>query len=245
MSVINLANVSLQFPTSNRPALEDINYQIGQGDFVILLGSNGSGKSTLLKLLHRDYQPTTGQIYFQDKNLNEYTTQELSRLIAVLSQNCSASLFPSLTVYENFLVMAHQKQNAIHFKPTKQFFIDHLSLFNPALIQQLNERADNLSGGEKQTLALALCLLEPPSLLLLDEHTSALDPKTADKIMQLTQTMVRKYNITCILTTHDLDIAMQYGDRLLILNQGHIHKTYDQNNRQQILTKEKLIAHYI
>lgn len=116
--------------------------------------------------------------------------------------------------------------------------------YNPNLASKLDATIDTLSGGEKQVLALALCLLQPPKLLLLDEHTSALDPKTSQQIMALTYAMVKKNNITCMMTTHDLDIAMKFGNRILVLRDGNVHKTFDENEKI-LITKEKLMAIYL
>lgn len=235
MSILSINNITIKYPGASRPALNNFSYEVKKGDFVILLGSNGSGKSTLLKLLHREHVVDEGDIYFIGTHISLHKNMEYNQHVSVLTQNCSDSLFPSLTVYENYLLVAHSH------KSNMQYFINYISDFNSNLANKLDVPIHQLSGGEKQALALALCFLNPPSLLLLDEHTSALDPKTSAQIMALTKTMVEKHNITCILTTHNMDIAMHYGNRILVLAEGSVKRFIDQPDKYQ-LTKEDIIS---
>lgn len=244
MTILNIENVSLSYSDRNKPVLNQINYEVRLGDFIILLGSNGSGKSTLLKLLHRHHQANSGEIHFLGKPIAHHPSNDFSRQVAVLTQNCSDSLFTSLTVYENYLLMKQQRQLSLtKHHAERKFLMDYLLDFNPNLAHKLDAIINQLSGGEKQALALALCLLQPPTLLLLDEHTSALDPKTSEQIMQLTQKMIHQHHITCILTTHDLDIALRYGNRILMLHEGNIRNTFDRNDKS-VLSKETLLNSY-
>ena len=242
MNLLSFKNLAFSIP--NKTILQDINYDIHPQDFIILLGSNGSGKSTLIKLLHRECKITRGDILFHDKSINKYSSKNFGKRVSVLTQNCDESLFPSLTVYENYLLLknkfSYDKQKYPH---EKAFLTDYLSDFNVNLAHKLSQIIEQLSGGEKQALALAFCLLNPPELLLLDEHTSALDPKTSETIMQLTQQKAQQYHITCLLTTHDMDIALRYGNRILMLEDGRIYKTFDEDVKKR-LTREELIKHY-
>lgn len=247
MNILTCNHVSFHFNNESKLILQDINYQIKAEDFIILLGSNGSGKSTLLKLFQQHYQPKSGEIYFLEKNLTGLTdkkhavkranaqNQVVHQHIAMLTQNYADSLFTSLTVYENFLIRKT--------KLNKQDLANYLAEFNVNLSYKLGSTAAQLSGGEKQALALALCLFDPPKLLLLDEHTSALDPKTSAQIMQLTHEMIVRRNITCVLTTHDLEIALKYGNRVLMLRNGSIYKNLDEHEKK-LLTKESLGSMY-
>ncbi len=232
MSILSLKNIGLRHPHATQPALTNINYTVNQGDFVILLGSNGSGKSTLLKLIQGQLTPGKGEIHCLPNQ---------KRSIAILTQNCDDSVFPSLTIFENYLLV--KRKAAFSRKQEKENLTSYLSEFNPNLATKLNMPVSRLSGGEKQALALALCLLDTPSLLLLDEHTSALDPKTSQQIMELTKNMIERHHITCILTTHDLDIALQYGNRILMLKEGRIHETWDAEQKA-LLTKSVLLQKY-
>lgn len=231
-SLFKIQDTSFYVPSSEKPILNKINYEIFADDFVIILGSNGSGKSTLLKLIDKRLQTTQGKLFLQEKDINNYTAKEYSQKVKTLSQNCNDSLYPSLTLFENYL-LANKKVNfgLRKNKQARELLKNYLFQFNPKLSTKLDQIVDELSGGEKQTLALALTILNPPLLLLLDEHTSALDPKTAELNMQLTKDMVTKNKITCLLTTHNLNIAEQYGNRILAIGHGEILGAIDSEEK--------------
>lgn len=243
MTLLHLENVSMQFAGSNKPSLQNINYKIHQGEFIILLGSNGSGKSTLLKLLQKQFQPDNGVIHIKTQTRSLHSTTVFHRQIALLNQNCSEALFNSLTIHENYLLMKPKNNRDAQHGSEYLFLKKYLSDFNPNLSDKLDVTVNHLSGGEKQALALAFCILLTPALLLLDEHTSALDPKTSEQIMQLTQKMISLHGITCILTTHDMDIALRYGDRILMLQDGKILNCFDKQEKSR-LNREQLVSCY-
>jgi putative ABC transport system ATP-binding protein len=245
--LLQLNNVRLEFPGLIQPIIQEVNYQVKIGDFVVLLGSNGSGKSSLLKLLDRRYQETGGEIIFAKRNLAKYQQSELARQIITLTQNCQDSLFTSLTVLENCLLAQERcprKKPAIFTCNMRDFFKEYLAQFNSNLPTKLNEITINLSGGEQQALVLALSMLHPPKLLLLDEHTSALDPQAAANLMRITDDLIRKHRITCILTTHDLDIAVNYGNKILALRGGKIHRCIEKRFDTQLSQQELLTMCY-
>lgn len=236
-TLLDIQHTSLNIPGLDKPILNNINYQVNSGDFIIILGSNGSGKSSLLKLLDRRYQATAGQILLNNKPLEQYTIKQFSETVITITQDTKDSLFPSLTIFENYLLV---KKNIRSKNEERNFFSEYLFPFNPNLSKKLDQIVEKLSGGEKQALVLALSMLNPPRLLLLDEHTSALDPKSAQQLMQLTQQVVKKHQVTCLLTTHDLEIALQYGNRILSLRQGSIHQSI-QDQEKSKLTEQILL----
>lgn len=246
-ALLSIENVSLKLSGIEKPILSHINYQIHQGDFIIILGSNGSGKSSLLKLLDRRYQSTSGNILLHNKPLAALSSKEFSHKIITLTQNTHDSLFSSLTVFENYLLVKQRHQSrffSFRHKKDRDYFAGYLQDFNPNLPHKLDQIVDKLSGGEKQALALALSVLYPPEILLLDEHTSALDPKSAHNLMAITQRVVKKHQITCLLTTHDLDIAMQFGNRILALRQGEIFQKIDLDKKIHLTQQDLLAACY-
>lgn len=218
--MIKLNHVSLHIQNGEKPILSDIHYHIKPQDFIILLGSNGSGKSSLLKLLDRRYTPTSGTIDIHNKLVTHYSHSALRKKIITLTQNYNEAVFNSLTVFENYLLI--KKSHAT--RKEKNFFENYIYAFNPNLSTKRDQLVEKLSGGEKQALALGLLMLYPPEILLLDEHTSALDPKTGDQLMKLTSQLIKAHKITCILATHDLDIALNYGNRILALRHSKIHQ---------------------
>lgn len=217
----------LQFNLPNGlTILKDINCTIHPQDFVILLGSNGSGKSSLIKCLNRHYLPSQGSIELDGKDIKQYSDSEFALSVSTLTQFVRESLFFDLTIEENALqiALAYDPYLRKHFK--KKSFLqelrDYLAHFNHKLATSLKEPLYNLSGGEQQILAFALYLKHQPKLLLLDEHTSALDPKTAAKVMQFTADIVKAKQLTCIMTTHNLDFAADYGNRVMALSEGQL-----------------------
>jgi putative ABC transport system ATP-binding protein len=243
-AMLRLNNVSLSFSGVDHAVLSEINYSINQGDFIIVLGSNGSGKSSLLKLLHRIHEPDSGQILFENSPLKKIPAKKFSHKIKMLTQNTHESLFVSLTVMENYLIVKQSYKSslfAMNVRDERKFFSAYIEKFNEKLAAKLDQIVEQLSGGEKQALALALTVLNPPEILLLDEHTSALDPLSANKLMQITRDTIIAAKITCLLTTHDLSIAQEYGNRILALKHGEIHQVIERAEDTE-LTQQTLLA---
>lgn len=240
--IINLQNISFRLPEQKKEILSAITYQVNEGDFVIILGSNGSGKSSLLKLIDKRYTPSSGKILLKGHLLSQYSPKNFVSQVKTLTQNYQESLFTSLTVFENYELFkkyASPSKNAPHH-PKRDDCQLYLSQFNKKISRNLDQVVDKLSGGEKQMLALALIMLSPPALLLLDEHTSALDPASSEAIMALTQELLKKFQVTCLLTTHDLKKAAAYGNRLITLRDGKIVKTLE-SHEKKTMTPELLL----
>lgn len=238
--MINIDNVSFKLP-QGLSIIKDISCSISKHDFVILLGSNGSGKSTLIKLLNRTYKPSNGEISLNKKNINKFSDNIYAKKVITLTQFVRESLFFDLTIEENALMIetAYTSQQFSRPKFCKRLKA-YLLKFNAKLGNSLKSPLYNLSGGEQQILAFALYLQHQPELLLLDEHTSALDPKTAAKIMQFTANIIEKKKLTCVMTTHNLDFATQYGNRVIALNNGQI-VFENQDNQQQPINRQLLL----
>lgn len=213
-------------PNSEQHVINGLSLTIHPGDFIVVLGGNGSGKSSLLKLLNRTYSYTAGDILFKQKALSEYDFSTLRHDIVTITQFIADSLFLDLTIAENAQLIEssyfHAKKEHFCKKTLITSLPTYLAQFNSKIAQLLNSPVKNLSGGEQQILAFALYLRRQPDLLLLDEHTSALDPKKSDQVMQFTQTIVEKKKITCLMTTHQLDYALKYGNRLIAIRDGNV-----------------------
>lgn len=211
--IIDIQHASLKF--KEKTILSHINLKIEEHDFIVLLGTNGSGKSSLLKLIDGQYSAHSGKIHYKID----------LKTIKTLTQNTHDSLFTSLTLFENYRLFKQCPNTLLERKVFKKY----MSAFNHKCAENPDELALHLSGGEKQAFALALILIHPPKILLLDEHTAALDPKTSKHVMKLTKKMAEKYHITCILTTHDLEEAITYGDKIIALKEGKIFQTFQNN----------------
>ncbi len=244
-TLLQIKNVTLNFSEKN--ILSGITYPINTGDFIIVLGSNGSGKSSLLKCLNKTYEPTVGTILLRDQSIAAIPDKKLSRHVKMLTQNTHESLFTSMTVLENYLLVKQSHESsllAINTRQAREFFADYILKFNANLADKLDQPVYQLSGGEQQALALALTVVYPPEILLLDEHTSALDPFTADRLMQLTKQTLQDANITCLLTTHDLSIAQHYGNRILALRNGSIHQVIERDVNEKLSHQQLLSSCY-
>lgn len=238
--MITLQNVSAGY--GSRTIINHLSFTINQGEFVHLLGSNGAGKSTLMNLLMGKIQPTQGLIKIGERLLNDISTKECSQTIAYVSQNTLLGTVPSFTVQEN-MELAYLRGRTASLKlrkPDLTYLKQQLSHCRLGLEDHLSTKASDLSGGQRQALSLIMALQHPPKLLLFDEHTSALDPNTAKRIMSLTHRMVKEHNITCIMITHNLHDAIKYGDRIIILHKGHISKEYSKAEKA-LLTHHELM----
>lgn len=220
----------VNFIIGEKHIINNINLSINPGDFVVVLGGNGSGKSTLLKLINQTYRCTSGEIQLP-KNSK----------IVTLTQFITDSIFTDLTIEENaLLIESATLQKPFHKKTLLTELPDYLSQFNKNLPKALKTRVSQLSGGEQQILAFALYLRHQPDLLLLDEHTSALDPKKADDVMALTHQYLLKNRITCLMTTHSLPFAIKYGNRLIALRDGSIVFEADAEKKLKLNTNDLL-----
>lgn len=238
-NILQIKDLTYLSPNGENKILNKINYEVNEQDFIILLGSNGSGKSTFLKLIDGRLAAPKNAIFLHGKDILSFSAKELSQKIKILTQDCNDSLFPSLTLFENFILICGKKYRSE--KQNREFLQEYLTKFNPKLASKLNEIVVGFSGGEKQTLALAFTIFHPPEILLLDEHTSALDPKTADLNMQLTQEIVKNNKITCLLTTHNLNIAERYGNRILAISHGDVIQKIE-SKEKALWTHEKLVT---
>lgn len=236
MTLVKFEHVNLHYPALERPILKDINYTVQKGDCVVVLGANGSGKSSLLKLLDGRYKMTSGKILLHDKDIHTLSTRARAHYIHTLTQNAQDNLFLNLTIFENYQLMLKR-----HGCDPIDSLAVYLRSFNPNLSYKLDVLVARLSGGEQQALALALAVLYPPEILLLDEHTSALDPKTAEHLMALTARIIHERHITALLTTHNVNHALTYGDRILALKEGAVHDCIESEDKKN-LSAEALLA---
>ncbi len=232
-----LDNVSLKPKDMERVIIQNLNFSLYEGDCVILLGGNGSGKSSLIKLMNNTTSPTQGTIKWLD---GCSTAQNRPKDIITLTQDMSHSLFYDLTVFENCLLWGLKDKPLslkIRTHDERLYYAEYLKGYHPNLALKLDNVLRTLSGGEKQALLLALCLAAKPKILFLDEHTSALDPVQSEQMMQLTFEALQTHRITSVIITHNLNHALEFGNRLIALKDGAIVFKAD------TLEKEKLQRH--
>lgn len=223
--------------------LKDINFTVKQGEFVLLLGSNGSGKSSLIRCINREYPLTKGHIQFESISIDSINPKTYAQKVITLTQFVKDSLFFDLSIVENARLLdasyAHTQNGCSD--PYQQQLQQLLDRYHPTLAKTIEQPLFNLSGGEQQILAFALYLRYQPKLLLLDEHTSALDPKTAAMIMKFTDQVIKEKQLTCIMTTHNLNVIANYGNRVIALKEGQLQ--FDSINYEEKLPTDSLLAY--
>ena len=243
--LLSLRKIRLTLPSKQQPLLDELSLDVFQGDFITLVGSNGCGKSSLIKIINGLFYPAKGDLLFNGQSLLQHRIYRRARDVITLTQDLNLTTFSELTVLENCLIALHRnKKVSLSFtkRTEKDQIRAYLESYNPVLCDKLHERVSSLSGGERQTLALAMSLWNTPKLLLLDEHTSALDPQMAQKIMELTYRAAKQNHVTVIAVTHRLNDALAYGNRLLMMKQGKI--VLDLEDKSE-WTEEMLFSLYL
>ncbi|MBS0186088.1 MAG: ATP-binding cassette domain-containing protein [Proteobacteria bacterium] len=218
--------------------LKDLNLRISKGEFVVIIGGNGAGKSTLFNTISGEVLPTKGSIFLKNININRWPNYKRSSLISQVPQDPRIATMDAMTLEENlsFAYMRGQKRTLLPQKTSQRlnFFHQKLSSLNINLENRLHEMASNLSGGERQILSLIMATLHPSEILLLDEITAALDPKMADLVMNLTQKIVHDSEQTTLMITHNMDHALKFGDRTLLLKNGKIEHEFSRKEKQSL-----------
>jgi putative ABC transport system ATP-binding protein len=219
--MLKLLNIAKTFETSFAPVINDLNLELQTGDFCIVIGSNGSGKSTLMRCISGEYAIDRGQIIF---NNNDLTHADRSALIATVTQDVSKGTISEMTLLENMVLSKLRGANATLslYKKYDREVAQQIAELDIGLEKYLNKPLSSLSGGQRQMIATLMAICSKPQVLLLDEHTSALDPKLQSFLMAYTAQTITNANITSLMITHRLDDAIKYGNRLIMLHQGRI-----------------------
>jgi len=223
MTMVRLENISSGY--NGEVILHDIDLTVNRGEIVGILGPNGSGKTTLLRTISRILTPSSGTVFFEEKDMAHYAIKELAKKIAVVSQDVETE---HMTVEEYVLLGRLPHYGSWQFFDTgKDRDVAATYMNMTDIIQYRARQLDRISGGEKQLAHIAKALAQQPRLLLLDEPTSYLDITHQVKIMDLIRRLNRELGITILMVLHDLNIASEYSDRLVLLNNGAIVKTGD------------------
>lgn len=225
-------------------ALKGISCEIARGNFVILVGTNGSGKSTLLNAVAGTFLPDSGRIYLSGKNVTRWPEHRRAMHFGRVFQNPFTGTAPDMTIAENFALAAKRGMSRGLGKALSK---ENLALFEKALQNlkmgledRLYTPIGKLSGGQRQALTLLMATWNQPDVLLLDEHTAALDPKTAGKIVEWTQKIVESGHLTTLMVTHSMQQAISLGDRILMLHQGKIVRDIPADEKKTLKTRDLL-----
>ena len=205
---------------------EDFNLTVPDGQFISIVGSNGSGKTSLLNLLCGSIPLDSGDVLVDGKSIRKQKDFQRYASIGRVYQNPALGTCPNLTMLENLSLADNKgKKFGLRFGVNKKradFYRSELASLGLGLEDKLDVKMGSLSGGQRQAVALLMATMTPLKFLILDEHTAALDPKTAETIMVLTGKVVKEKNLTALMVTHNLRYALEYGDRLLMLARGKI-----------------------
>lgn len=203
---------------------ENYNLTVKNGEFVSVVGSNGSGKTSMLNIICGSIPVEDGKILLDGKDITEEKEYKRNRKIGRVYQNPAFGTCPSMTILENMSLAEHKGkifglQRGVSRK-RGEYYRELLRPLNLGLEDKMNVKVGALSGGQRQAMALLMSTMTPIEFLILDEHTAALDPKTAEIIMELTGKIVKEKKLTAIMVTHNLRYAVEYGDRILMMHQG-------------------------
>ena len=246
--MLKLENIHLTFnpgTVNEKKALEGLNLQLEKGDFVTVLGSNGAGKSTLFNTIAGTYRPDQGKVFLDGKDITNLPDFKRSKDIGRLFQDPLKGTAPNMTIEEN-LALAYLRANhatspfSMISKKDRAEFREKLSMLGLGLEDRMNQPVGLLSGGQRQALTLLMATLVTPKILLLDEHTAALDPGTAEVVLELTKRIVAENNITCLMITHNLASSLDLGNRTMMMQNGRIVLDL-KNEQRQGLTPDDLL----
>ena len=226
--MLDIQNLSKTFnpgTVNEKKALSSLSLHLDEGDFVTIVGSNGAGKSTLFNAIAGSFYADEGSISLAGKDITFMPEHERSRRIGRLFQDPLRGTAPSMTIEENlalaYLRAAHGNPFSRISKKDKDFFAEQLKQLGMGLEDRMKNPVGLLSGGQRQALALVIANMTKIDMLILDEHTAALDPKSSEIIMKLTDKFVKKSGITTMMVTHNLRFAIEYGTRLIMMHEGH------------------------
>lgn len=227
--MLELRNVSKTFnpgTVNQKVAIDGLNFTMNDGDFVTVIGGNGAGKSTMLNAIAGVWKPDDGQILIDGIDVSSMPEYKRAKFLGRVFQDPMLGTAADMQIIENLALAARRgKPRTLKWGITKAERENYTSLLSElglGLEDRLTSKVGLLSGGQRQALTLLMASLNHPKLLLLDEHTAALDPKTAAKVLEITDRIVKEQNLTTLMITHNMRDAIQHGNRLIMLHNGHI-----------------------
>ena len=245
MLTINHLKKTFNVGTVNEKiAMDDINLHLNKGDFVTVIGSNGAGKSTLFNLISGYFLSDEGQILLDGKDITFMKEYKRAKMIGRLFQDPLKGTAPSMTIEEN-LALCYMRSNSKPLsigvsKKEKELFRERLAQLDLGLENRMKTKMGLLSGGQRQAVTLLMSTLVAPKLLLLDEHTAALDPSTAEKVLKITKEIVEENNITTMMITHNISSALELGNRTIMMDFGKIILDIKEEDRSHMTVPEVL-----
>ncbi|MFA6829489.1 MAG: ATP-binding cassette domain-containing protein [Bacilli bacterium] len=241
--MIELKHLDKNFITSNpsQPVnyvLKDINLKINDNDFVTVIGTNGSGKSTLLNTIAGSLAPTNGDVLFDGLEVTNLKEYQRAKWIGRVFQDPNVGTIGEISIIENMaLAMQRGEKRGLKWALNTSLLKEcreRLAALNLGLEKRMNDKMSSLSGGQRQSITLLMATMTKPKLLLLDEHTAALDPKTSKNILALTQNLIEEKKLTAMMITHNMRDAINYGNRLIMISEGRIIADIGQDEKKNL-----------
>lgn len=208
---------------NEKRALSELSLEVRDGDFITIIGANGAGKSTFFNAVAGSFYTDSGSIFLDGEDITFMPEHKRARMIGRLFQDPMRGSAPGMSIEENLAMAAKSGGWFSHIsKADRALFRERLALLGMGLEDRLSQPVGLLSGGQRQALTLLMATIVPPKLLLLDEHTAALDPGTAEKVLELTKSIVAENKISCMMITHNMQSALDLGNRTLMMDRGNI-----------------------
>lgn len=224
--MLKLNHISKTFnpgTVNEKVAIKDLSLHLEKGDFATIIGSNGAGKSTMFNAICGDFLTDSGSVVLDGEDITFLPQHIRAKTIGRLYQDPMRGTAPGMTIEENLALAAGTGGWLSHVsKADKERFREQLALLDIGLENRMSQPVGLLSGGQRQALTLLMATMNAPKLLLLDEHTAALDPATADKVLNLTKRIVEEHQLTCLMITHNMQSALELGNRTLMMDSGNI-----------------------
>lgn len=250
MTSISLRDVSVVFERSGTrtTALDGLNLELDSSEYVSVIGPNGAGKSTLVNVIAGSVQPSSGRVEIDGKDVSRLPDYRRAQWIARVFQDPTRGTCTGLTVMQNIALGLKRGQSRSPFsRAFRQKDVDYatelLKVYGRDLEQKLDQDVTRLSGGQRQLVSMLMAMAGSPEILLLDEHTSALDPAMGEQLMEQTDKMVRSQGLTTVMITHNMRLAAQFGDRLLVMNAGKVMDDIGGEERRS-LTEDSLLERF-
>lgn len=247
--MIRLENVTKTFnegtPDENT-AIDNVSLEVREGDFITIIGSNGAGKTTLFNLISGTYFPSEGEIFVEDERITKVPEFRRAKYIGRIFQNPLLGTASNMTLEDNMMICLKKGFKGLKIslnQKMRDFFQEKLKPLDMGLENRLKENVSRFSGGQRQALTLLMMVLSEPALILLDEHTAALDPKNAEIILGLTKEYINQYNLTAMMVTHNMKHAIEFGNRIIMMNKGKIILDIAGEEKKG-LTVEKLVEKF-
>jgi putative ABC transport system ATP-binding protein len=243
--VENLSKIFASGTADETHALKNISFTVRQGDFITIIGSNGAGKSTLYNTIAGTYTPTSGRIFIKgekdaaERDITREAEYKRARYIGRIFQNPLLGTAGKMTLEDNMAICHKKGYRGLTIsldRAMRETFREQLGVLGMGLENRLQDNVDLFSGGQRQALTLLMTVMSRPSLLLLDEHTAALDPRNAELIMDLTLRFAAEYRLTVMMITHNMVHALEFGNRLLMMDGGEIILDIDAEEKAKLTT---------